>query len=257
MPSTTADAPPKRGKTWVVVCAAIIGLPALGLFGMSDPLGPLTFVLAAACLLVVAWFILAVYGKAPGKIRPLGGALSGAAVVGPIALMAGISVRTKSETLTAPAFLFVMAVLVLLWIGLGDSGTNAKGVVRGQERAAERERVAAIREQDSHAERVRQIQEWEAAYRDAHGGAEPPAGFMPPIAPVTGQTTNALAILALIFGFLGGVVAIPAGVVALSQIKKTGQAGRGMAGWGIALGSIWVAAGAALVIFAAVAGSSS
>lgn len=53
--------------------------------------------------------------------------------------------------------------------------------------------------------------------------------------------TNTLAILALVFGLVGGIAAIPLGHVALSQIKRTREGGRGMALTGLVLGYIWVA----------------
>ena len=48
--------------------------------------------------------------------------------------------------------------------------------------------------------------------------------------------TNTFAILALVFGILGGFFAIVFGHVALSQIKRTGEGGRGMAIAGLVLG---------------------
>lgn len=50
--------------------------------------------------------------------------------------------------------------------------------------------------------------------------------------------TNTLAILALIFGLLGGWLGIVFGHIALSQIKRTGEQGRGMAIAGLVLGYI-------------------
>lgn len=58
------------------------------------------------------------------------------------------------------------------------------------------------------------------------GAAQPPA-----------QGTNGLAIASLITGLLGlNVLAIIFGFIALSQIKKNGQGGRGMAIAGIIIG---------------------
>jgi hypothetical protein len=48
--------------------------------------------------------------------------------------------------------------------------------------------------------------------------------------------TNVLAILALVFGLLGGIAAIPLGHIGLYQIRRTGEAGRGMAIAGLVLG---------------------
>ena len=58
---------------------------------------------------------------------------------------------------------------------------------------------------------------------------------------------NTLALLAMIFGILGGLAAIPLGHIALSQIKRTGDSGRGMAIAGLILG--YVSAAVLVVIF--------
>jgi hypothetical protein len=65
---------------------------------------------------------------------------------------------------------------------------------------------------------------------------EPP---LAPAAPVRG--TNSLALLALIFGVLGGLLSLPFGHIALSQIKRTGESGRGLAIAGLVLGYIYLA----------------
>nr|WP_322000860.1 DUF4190 domain-containing protein [Rhodococcus qingshengii] len=69
--------------------------------------------------------------------------------------------------------------------------------------------------------------------------------------PVRSQTTNTFAILALIFGFLAGVLGIIFGHIALSQIKRTGENGRGMAIAGLILGYLFVAFWLVLFIVAA------
>ncbi|MDP9905597.1 DUF4190 domain-containing protein [Arthrobacter bambusae] len=53
--------------------------------------------------------------------------------------------------------------------------------------------------------------------------------------------TNVLAILSLVFGVMGGIAAIPLGHIALVQIRRTGESGRGMALAGLALAYAWVA----------------
>ena len=63
------------------------------------------------------------------------------------------------------------------------------------------------------------------------------------------QTTNTFAILALIFGILGGYLAVVFGHIAKSQIRKTGQRGSGMATAGLVLGYIWVAVTVAFVVY--------
>lgn len=49
-----------------------------------------------------------------------------------------------------------------------------------------------------------------------------------------------VALPAFFLGGLLGLLAIIFGIVALGQIKKRGQRGRGMAITGIVLGSVWV-----------------
>jgi hypothetical protein len=60
--------------------------------------------------------------------------------------------------------------------------------------------------------------------------------------------TDGFAIAALVLGLLGSsVLALIFGLVALSRIKKSGKAGRGMAVAGVALGGAWLAAAAIVV----------
>lgn len=61
------------------------------------------------------------------------------------------------------------------------------------------------------------------------------------------EKTNTLAILSLIFGFLVNIVGIVLGFVALNQIKRTGEKGRGLAIAGIVVGFISLIGG---IIFA-------
>ncbi len=70
-------------------------------------------------------------------------------------------------------------------------------------------------------------------------------------APTVAQTgtANVLAILTLVFGLLGGVIAIPLGHVAHHQIKRTGESGRGLATAGLILGYVWLAAMIAVVVW--------
>lgn len=70
-------------------------------------------------------------------------------------------------------------------------------------------------------------------------------------APARSQSTNACAILALIFGILGGVLGIVFGHIALSQIIRTGESGRGLAIAGLVLGYLSVLGVVAFVVVAA------
>ncbi|MEV8195629.1 DUF4190 domain-containing protein, partial [Rhodococcus pyridinivorans] len=69
-------------------------------------------------------------------------------------------------------------------------------------------------------------------------------------APMRSQSTNILAILALVFGLLGGVLGVVFGHIALSQINRTGENGRGLAIAGLVLGYISVVAWIIVVIVA-------
>ncbi|WP_430336243.1 DUF4190 domain-containing protein [Rhodococcus sp. ACT016] len=78
----------------------------------------------------------------------------------------------------------------------------------------------------------------------------PTIGYSADGAPVYGQPsymqprntgTNVFAILALIFGFLGGLLAIVFGHIALNQIYRTGEQGRGLAIAGLVLGYMFLA----------------
>ncbi|WP_245813962.1 DUF4190 domain-containing protein [Rhodococcus marinonascens] len=53
--------------------------------------------------------------------------------------------------------------------------------------------------------------------------------------------TNVFAILTLVFGILGGLLGIVFGHIALSQIRRTGEQGRGMAVAGLVLGYFFLA----------------
>jgi Septum formation/Domain of unknown function (DUF4190) len=91
----------------------------------------------------------------------------------------------------------------------------------------------------------------------------PAAGYPPPY-PAPGypgqpvrQGTNGFAIAALIFGIIGGVLlGFIFGFIALSQIKKSGQGGRGMALAGLILSGLWTLLIIGIII-AAVASSPS
>jgi len=76
-------------------------------------------------------------------------------------------------------------------------------------------------------------------------GGPPPPGWYPPPGPGYGPPqpkpgTNGFAVAALVFGFLGPLFAAVFGVIALNQIKRTGQGGRGLAIAGLVLAGVWV-----------------
>lgn len=98
--------------------------------------------------------------------------------------------------------------------------------------------------------------------------AAPPAyGTTPPAAPAYGETapaygqpaygqpgtgpakTNVLAIVSLVSAFFVSLAAIITGHIALSQIKKTGEQGRGLAIAGLIIGYIGLVVGIIVLIF--------
>ncbi|MGO4858935.1 DUF4190 domain-containing protein [Arthrobacter sp. 2MCAF14] len=77
-------------------------------------------------------------------------------------------------------------------------------------------------------------------------------GFPPGVGSARG--TNTFAVLALVFGVLGGVLAIPFGHIARSQIRRTREGGVGLALAGLILGYFWLAALVAIIVVGFVLG---
>ncbi len=75
----------------------------------------------------------------------------------------------------------------------------------------------------------------------------PPAPTPPPAAPyapaAAGPKTNTLAIVSLVLAFFVSLGAVICGHIALSQIKKTGENGRGLAIAGLVLGYLGLVVG--------------
>lgn len=72
----------------------------------------------------------------------------------------------------------------------------------------------------------------------------PPAAPQPtPYATAPAAKTNVLAIVSLVLAFFISLGAVICGHIALSQIKKTGESGRGLAIAGLVLGYLGIAAG--------------
>jgi peptidyl-prolyl cis-trans isomerase B (cyclophilin B) len=78
--------------------------------------------------------------------------------------------------------------------------------------------------------------------------AAPPAPTPYASAP-TGPKTNTLAIVSLVLAFFISLGAIICGHIALSQIKKTGENGRGLAMAGLILGYVGFVFGFILIVF--------
>lgn len=78
-------------------------------------------------------------------------------------------------------------------------------------------------------------------------GAQPYGGYGAPPKP----GTNGFAVAALVFGIIGGpLLAVIFGHVALNQIKRNGQGGRGMAITGAVLGYLWFVIGLIAIVAA-------
>lgn len=71
----------------------------------------------------------------------------------------------------------------------------------------------------------------------------PPPAAAPYAAAPTGPKTNTLAIVSLVLAFFISLGAVICGHIALSQIKKTGENGRGLAIAGLILGYLGLIAG--------------
>jgi peptidyl-prolyl cis-trans isomerase B (cyclophilin B) len=71
----------------------------------------------------------------------------------------------------------------------------------------------------------------------------PPPAAAPYAAAPTGPKTNTLAIVSLVLAFFISLGAVICGHIALSQIKKTGENGRGLAIAGLVLGYLGLVAG--------------
>jgi len=74
----------------------------------------------------------------------------------------------------------------------------------------------------------------------AYGQPAAPGYYAPP--------TNTLAILALVLAFVVSIGGIICGHIALSQIKRTGEGGRGLALAGLVIGYVFTGLGLLIVI---------
>jgi len=152
----------------------------------------------------------------------------------------GLQFRELLYSVTSYVTVLIHAAFLvgLAWLARLISVARGAAQHTGPERQAT---LAMNRDTVQHEARVAQIKQWEAAYRDAHNGAEPPPGFSPPVAVASSGTTNTMAILALIFGFGGGLLGIVFGHVARAQIRRTGEGGWALATIGLVLGYIGLA----------------
>lgn len=134
------------------------------------------------------------------------------AVGGHIADAAELALARESITIwLAQAAVAVATVVGVSWIG-----------------RALAPRMRYITPQERDAQYSAKLAEKKAAFDAANPDAVP----APP--------TNTMALLAFIFGILGGWLAIVFGFIALSQIKRTGERGRGLAIAGLVIAFTWV-----------------
>jgi hypothetical protein len=114
-------------------------------------------------------------------------------------------------------------------------------VVTTMQRRKNQPQVAADRSQAHVEAQALAMKLWRAACARANPRQPVPA---PPAMAFAGigasDRTNTMAILALIFGALGGYLAIVFGYIARSQIKRTGEGGGGLATAGLILGYLWL-----------------
>ena len=84
--------------------------------------------------------------------------------------------------------------------------------------------------------------------------APAPVPPQPTAAPAQGEKWNILSLIAFIIVFFGfSVISIILGFIGLSQIKKTGERGRGLALWAIILGFVSIVIGIIFwIVFVAV-----
>lgn len=68
----------------------------------------------------------------------------------------------------------------------------------------------------------------------------PPAAPQPAYGAPAGAKTNTLAIVALVLGILVPLGGVIVGPIALGQIKRTGEGGRGLALAGIIIGAVLI-----------------
>lgn len=82
-----------------------------------------------------------------------------------------------------------------------------------------------------------------------HGAPPAAPQYVPQTTVPPSQKTNVLAILSIIFAFVFSIAGIVLGHMALGQIKKTGEGGRGLAMTGLILSYVFTFIGLIIAIF--------
>jgi len=149
----------------------------------------------------------------------------------------------------AAALCLLVAAAVAIWFDRLRAPARARAAAaRTPQALAARE---AAREQQTLEQQAEAIRRYEAAYALAHGGERPPAGAMPSTAfiPAAQPRINVMAVLSLVFSLaVGSVLAVIFGHVALGQIRRTGDNGRGLAIAGLVIGYIGIGAGLVVAV---------
>jgi Domain of unknown function (DUF4190) len=78
---------------------------------------------------------------------------------------------------------------------------------------------------------------------------QPYGQYAPPVAPPP-PGTNGFAIASFVLSFCGGLLSVIFGIIALVQIRKSGQKGKGLAIAGLCISGVWVLLIGVGVIFA-------
>lgn len=229
--SVAPSSMPRRLRAFAFLAGALV--VALVLYPMLCDAGILYRVpilalqSAAAALALAGWFVLR---ERPGR--------SFAAL--PIVVLSAFAgfVPTTLPGWAVLAIIPAAAAWVGYLLGPGERGTERRATLA---RAAQESRIQA---------NAKAIQEWQAAYAVVNPGQPipvTPPDFVPTVQrALDDDQTNVFAILSLIFGILGGYLAIVFGHIARSQIKRRGGRGKGLALAGLILGYVWLGATIAL-----------
>jgi hypothetical protein len=150
-----------------------------------------------------------------------------------------------------PTWSLVLVIRWALYVVLTLAAVLLAGRISSAESKESRDqRIEGVRAQSTIEAQAVAIQQWQAAYALANPGQPIPA---PPLT-VRGDAygaadrTNTMSILAIIFGFFIGILGIIFGHIALAQIRRTGEGGRGLAITGLVFGYVGVGLVLILVI---------
>lgn len=186
-------------------------------------------------------------------IATLGGAISLIGFLAPDANGWTLLFASYAGKVWIPVFVIGVILLVggvVLLMVAAATGPAASARAASQEEA--RVATAEVRKQAAIEAQAEQIKQFEAAYALAHDGKAPPPGYAPPAyfaARSPSDGLNSLAVLSFVLtlvaaGFLGLIL----GPIALGQIRRTGERGRGLAVASIVIAAVYVAVILVLVV---------